>query len=156
MITAADIMTEDVTSIRETASLSEALEALQDLDVRHLPVTNALHEVVGIVSDRDVAPINDWPATLKQPVSRFMSSDVITVDLQTPIEELVDLLVENKVGALPVLDGDRKLAGVVSYIDVLNALSQELRTGEAPAPRSTRAKPSERARPLPNRPRSSL
>jgi len=141
MITAADIMTEDVTSIRQTAPLSQAVEALQDLDVRHLPVTNALHEVVGMLSDSDLAPVSDWPTVLRQPVSRFMSSDVLTVDLESTIEEIVDLLVENRVGALPVLDADRKLAGVVSYIDVLVALTRELETGEEPAPHSTRVTP---------------
>jgi len=156
MITAADIMTEDVTSIRETAPLRQAVDALQDLDVRHLPVTNALHEVVGMLSDRDLAPLSDWPATLKEPVSRFMTADVLTIDRESSIEEIVDLLVENKVGALPVLDADRRLAGMVSYIDVLLALSREILTGEEPAPHSTRLTPEERARPMPRHPRSTL
>lgn len=133
MNTAAEIMTSDITSIRETAPVREAVQALQDLDVRHLPVINGAHEVVGIVSDRDLAPLAERPRTMFQPVSQVMSSDVLTVDLETDLDDIIDVLTEHRVGAVPVVDADHKLAGMVSYVDVLRAVSREHHEARAAA-----------------------
>lgn len=127
MNTAAEIMTSHVTAIQETASLKEAVQALQDLDVRHLPVINVAHEVVGIISDRDLASLSERPRTLFRPVSQVMSADVLTVKLETDLDEIIDLLTEHRVGAVPVVDADHKLAGMVSYVDVLRAVAREHR-----------------------------
>jgi len=132
MNTAAEIMTSDVTAIRETAPLRDAVQALQDLDVRHLPVINVAHEVVGIISDRDLAPLSDRPRTLFQPVSQVMSSDVLTVELETDLDEIIEVLTEHRVGAVPVVDADHKLAGMVSYVDVLRAVAREHQAAKAP------------------------
>ena len=70
------------------------------------------------------------------PVVNVMSSDVIFVEPETDVSEVVDLLIESKVGAIPVIRPDtRSVVGVVSYIDVLRALqgpSRTRRSGKAP------------------------
>jgi len=61
------------------------------------------------------------------PVVNVMSSDVIFVEPETDVSEVVDLLIESKVGAIPVIRPDtRSVVGVVSYIDVLRALQGTL------------------------------
>jgi CBS domain-containing protein len=49
-----------------------------------------------------------------------MTGDPITVDEETELTEVIDLMIEHKVGALPVVAED-KLVGIVSYVDVLKA-----------------------------------
>jgi acetoin utilization protein AcuB len=56
-----------------------------------------------------------------------MSADVLTVGLETDVDEVIDLLTENRVGAVPVVDSDGKLAGMVSYVDVLRQVAREHR-----------------------------
>ncbi|MEW6432132.1 MAG: CBS domain-containing protein [Myxococcota bacterium] len=131
MSTAGQIMTRDVTAIRETVPARRAVQLLEELDVRHLPVINGAHEVVGIVSDRDLAPIASDRARLAQPVSRLMSADVLTVGLETDVDDVIDLLTEHRIGAVPVVDGDGRLAGVVSYVDVLREVAKEHRAAKA-------------------------
>lgn len=131
MSTAGQIMTSDVTAIRETVPVRRAVKALEELDVRHLPVINGAHEVVGILSDRDLAPIASDTARLAQPVSRLMSADVLTVGLETDVDDVIDLLTEHRIGAVPVVDGDGRLAGVVSYVDVLREVAKEHRAAKA-------------------------
>jgi acetoin utilization protein AcuB len=131
MSTAGDIMTSDVTAIRETTPVRSAVKALAELDVRHLPVINGAHEVVGILSDRDLAPLAGDPQRLREPVSRLMSADVLTVGLETDVDEVIELLTEHRVGALPVVNADGTLAGVVSYVDVLRAVAREHRPAGA-------------------------
>jgi acetoin utilization protein AcuB len=132
---AQEIMTSPVTSIRANDSLARALELLGELEVRHLPVVDA-GELVGMLSDRDVRDIGlyrfeglDGTERLKSlratRVSDLMSSNVLSVEPSTDLRELIDLMVDEKVGAVPVVDQHTgALVGIVSYVDVLRAAAK--------------------------------
>jgi len=133
MLTARDLMTESPAVIEVTATLRSAIDRLQALDVRHLPVIDDDGELVGMISDRDLRGIAAPPfvdaetvATINRAldasVATIMSSDVIAVDEEADVAEIVDLMLDNKIGAVPVVDADRALVGIVSYVDVLRAL----------------------------------
>lgn len=126
---ASDILTEDPMTVETDTSLLDAVEILQTLDVRHLPVVSPSGELLGMLSDRDIRnsgipfteltePTEDVPT-----VADAMNADVITVTPGTTVDEIIDLMLENKIGAVPVIEpaaGD--LIGIVSYVDVLRAL----------------------------------
>jgi acetoin utilization protein AcuB len=60
---------------------------------------------------------------LSTAVVRIMSADVVAVDPEAELGEIVDLLVDNRIGAVAVVrPGTRELVGIVSYIDVLKAV----------------------------------
>jgi acetoin utilization protein AcuB len=130
---AEEIMTEDVVTIPETARLGDALQVMQERDVRHVPVVRG-SEIVGILSDRDLrgvgaALINDMETLervrtrLSAPVTTLMSTDLITAGRETSVEEIIDLFLEEKISAVPVVDEESgELVGIVSYLDVLRSL----------------------------------
>jgi len=132
-VTANEIMTESPVTVSETASLGEALEILSELEIRHLPVVRK-GEVVGMLSDRDlralglsttadVQRMDAIRASLTARVTTLMTGDVVTVDRDTSLPEIVDLMISEKIGAIPVVDPDSDtLVGIISYIDVLKAL----------------------------------
>ena len=126
MTTASDIMSTDVVTIPQTATVRDALRALDELDVRHLPVVDERREVVGMISDRDLIRLDRSSDELAQPISEVMSSDVIVVTPATEITEIIDLMTENRIGAVPVVDNDSQLAGIVSYVDVLREAGKAL------------------------------
>lgn len=126
METAADIMTSNVVTIRENATVREALRTLEELDVRHLPVLDERKELVGMLSDRDLLRLRKSQDVLQQSVSDVMSADVLSVTPATDVVEIIDLMAENRVSAVPVLDNDCHLAGIVSYVDVLRAAGRAL------------------------------
>lgn len=126
MTTASDIMSTDVVTIPQTATVRDALRALDELDVRHLPVVDERREVVGMISDRDLLKLDRSSDELAQPISEVMSSDVIVVTPATEITEIIDLMTENRIGAVPVVDNDSQLAGIVSYVDVLREAGKAL------------------------------
>lgn len=126
MPTAGSVMTTRVVSVREDATLRQALALLDELDVRHLPVVNASREVVGLVSDRDLLRVRKTATALEQPVSLVMSADVLSVDAETDLVDVIDVMLEHRVGAVPVMDGDGRLSGIVSYVDVLRLAAKEL------------------------------
>ena len=130
---AIDIMTRNPVALRSDATVADAVEVLQTLDVRHLPVIDEERAVVGVLSERDLRSLTiprivdeQWlgnlRTALRSKVVEVMSTDVVTVDQETPVSEIIDLLLEYKIGAIPVLDADGTLAGIVSYIDVLRGL----------------------------------
>lgn len=133
MMTAHDFMTEDPATIPMNATVQRAVSLLQTLDVRHLPVVDEEGALVGILSDRDVRAfqipelfgadyIGKIQTALQAPVSSVMSSDVISVDVEADAAEIVDLMLDNKIGAVPVVDADGTLVGIVSYMDILREM----------------------------------
>jgi acetoin utilization protein AcuB len=127
-----EVMTPDPYAAAVTLSAGQALKMLSEIDVRHLPVVDD-GRLVGILSDRDLRGLMG-PALeglghaerlerlWAQPVSSLMSSDVLRVEPEDDIADAIDLMIEHKVGALPVVEpGSARLLGIVSYVDVLRA-----------------------------------
>jgi acetoin utilization protein AcuB len=57
-------------------------------------------------------------------VSELMSGDVVTVEPDTDLREVIDDLLEERIGAVPVVSGPDGVVGIVSYVDVLRALAE--------------------------------
>lgn len=128
-----EVMTREPTTVRSTVSIGEALSTLKEMDARHLPVVDG-GELVGILSDRDLLELRnllDDPdadtSVLERAVSGYMSTDVASVSPETELAEAVDIMLERRVGALPVLEEETEsLVGIVSYVDVLKAAREFL------------------------------
>lgn len=121
-----EIMTKNPVTVESTATVREAVEKLYELDVRHVPVIED-GNLVGILSDRDMRAFEPrWSQLLENPVSNLMSSDVLSVEPETEVADLIDTMIEQKVGAVPVVDSTGELVGIVSYIDVLRAARDSL------------------------------
>lgn len=125
-MTAMELMTTEVVTILQTAPVREAIATLEEFDVRHLPVLDERQELVGMISERDLLRLANSPAALSRPVSEVMSADVLSVSPGAELDEIIDLMTENKVGAVPVVDGDSQLTGIVSYVDVLREAAKVL------------------------------
>jgi len=128
-----EVMTREPTTVSSRVSIGEALSTLKEVDARHLPVVDG-GELVGILSDRDLLEARnllDDPdadtSVLERAVSAYMSTDVASVNPETELTEAVDIMLERRVGALPVLEGETEtLVGIVSYVDVLKAAREFL------------------------------
>jgi acetoin utilization protein AcuB len=128
-----DTMTAEPRTVGLDEPIDVAVDAMQSLEVRHLPVVDADKELVGMLSDRDlgtyVRPEKTRRDTARSEtssltVSDVMSSDVICVEEDDDLEEVVELLAEHKIGAVPVVDGEGHVSGIVSYVDLLRDLSE--------------------------------
>ena len=131
------LMTRDVVTLGPSAPVKEAIQMLEDLMIRHLPVVDD-GRLVGVLSDRDLReyrlPLMEEVENpemaddmLDTPVSEVMSGDLLTLDSSETIKTAIDLMVEHHVGALPVVDGHSdELVGILSYVDILKALRSTL------------------------------
>jgi CBS domain-containing protein len=136
-VTAQELMTPRPVTVIPQATIAEVWDLMRELDVRHVPVVRG-GVLVGILSDRDLGHLNipgilaaEGAEALREelatPVANVMSSEVIFVEPDTEVAEIVRMLIEQKIGALPVVRSDtREVVGIVSYIDVLRALQDLL------------------------------
>lgn len=69
--------------------------------------------------------MGDIETALDASVSSLMNGDVRSVEEDDPASDVVEMMLENKIGAVPVTDADGKLVGIVSYIDVLRSMPLE-------------------------------
>ncbi len=135
-------MTRKVYVLEPHDSLLEARELMRRYKIRHVPVVTEGNRLVGIISDRDVrsaAPSSldyepdsederDKIATFK--VKDVMTKETITLSLRDTIEDALLLFLHHDVGALPVVDTEGKLAGIVSVRDILRSFVSVLGIGE--------------------------
>lgn len=124
-------MRRDPATVPVYSPLLEAVAIMVDRDVGHVPVVDGEGRVVGILSDRDVrTAIGDPVDALHQElteleemkVSGVMTTEVLTVREDALLSEVARLFVDARVGAIPVVDADDRLVGLVSYVDVIRAL----------------------------------
>jgi CBS domain-containing protein len=130
---AEDMMTRQPVTMDITGTVQEAADLMFAADVRHIPVVEH-GTLVGMISDRDVRSYmlprserifqaDEARARLAESIRAVMPSEVMTIRPDTPVAELLDIMLEEKIGAVPVLAPDTgELIGMVSYIDVLRAV----------------------------------
>lgn len=116
-LTVADLMSVDVHTANESDTLEEAHKFMRMAGVRHLPVLNADAELVGVLSDRDL--LLGWSQGPSTKVSELMSRYAKWVHPDTPARDAAAMMLSDKIGCLPVLDGDNKLVGIVTETDFL-------------------------------------
>ncbi len=131
--TVSKIMITDVVALDRNASLGSAKNIMDRRRLRHFPVVEN-GNVVGVVSQRDLfraslASMLGYEERTKKAfldnlsIKGIMSDPPITVTADTGISEAARLMVEKKVGCLPVVDGKR-LIGLVTDTDFLKVLAE--------------------------------
>ncbi len=132
-----DVMTREPLTVTATETIGEADDLMSQNKIRQLPVVKG-KELVGIVTDRDIrsflsgsllASPEERERALKTRIREIMTSEPITVGPDDEIEEVVELLIEEKVGGIPVVDETEGLVGIVTYVDVLRCFLNCLQEG---------------------------
>jgi acetoin utilization protein AcuB len=123
------VMTRSVVTTEPSRSCQSAARHMREGRFRHLPVVSHGH-LVGMVSDRDVTGLRQHCT-----IGEVMRTDVISVPPDTPIEVAARLMLDNKIGALPVIEyGSDALAGIVTQSDLFEVLVRLL-GGSGPSTR---------------------
>ena len=135
-----EIMNRDLVTVDKQASLRRARRILDQYRIRHLLVVDE-KRLVGIVTDRDLrqaAPSSKSPLTISErqefmdelKVLEVMSRKLITASPTTTIREAARVMVREKIGCLPVVDGNQ-LVGIVTQADLLEMLVRGEQATEA-------------------------
>jgi CBS domain-containing protein len=104
------------------------LEAIQMMADRHVGALLVMRgtELAGIVSERDYARkvVLLGRSSAETPVWQIMSSPVVTVSLDTSVQDCMRLMTERRIRHLPVVEGERVL-GMISIGDLVKAVMEE-------------------------------
>lgn len=117
-----DRMTREPATAEPDVSIGAALARMRRAEVRHLLVVDA-DRLVGIVSHRDWPRVqaDETPAGWEsQTVARIMTEDPVTVAPETPVTVAARVLLDRKIGCLPVRDGEA-IVGIFTTSDALEA-----------------------------------
>lgn len=130
-----DIMRREVRTVQRNDQLSLADRLMREERIRHLPVLDEAGDVCAVVSQRDLfrgallralgygSRAED--AMLRQVVVKeAMSSELFTTTPDTSVADAARVMIERKVGCLPVLDAGR-LAGIVTETDFVRLVAEE-------------------------------
>jgi acetoin utilization protein AcuB len=127
-----DIMTTPALTVEPDMPVLEARQLMERQRIRHLPVTDG-GRLMGIVTDRDIRLNLPSPATslsvwevnyiiARLTVGEVMRRAVITVDPHREATEAARIMLDHKIGALPVVDGG-VVVGIVTETDMLRAFA---------------------------------
>jgi len=150
-------MTPDPITIDARASIGDAIAAVSEHGVRHLPIVED-GALVGVLSDRDLRRVEGLLAVdaedaalverrLAVPAATLLQGAAVTVPLDASLAAIIDRMLEAHVGAVVVVGPGKRVCGIVSYVDVLRVarsacplVERSARTGSAQAPRKVAAK----------------
>ena len=127
-------------TISPEESLSGAHKYMRDQKVRHLPVVEVETKMIGLIAEDDLLKAEPSSATslsvweihnllMEVKVKSVMVKDVITTTEDTPIEEAAHLMLDHKIGCLPVLRDD-SLVGIITESDIFRTLMELLASRE--------------------------
>ena len=107
--------------------LAQAQEKMSRGRFRRLPVVDASGALIGMLTERDLRPHQGYLPTTH--VDAAMTENAITVGPDTPIEAAADVMLQRKIGGLPVVDSG-KLVGIITETDLLQGLLRSVSGGE--------------------------
>jgi CBS domain-containing protein len=147
--TANDIMTRDVHTVTESTPIEVLAKAFSEKGVSGFPVVDPQGDLVGVVTESDLIHQNqrlhiptavtlfdavivlgrskrleeEMRRMTAAKVGEIMTRDPVTVQGETPVDEIAAVMAENDRYTIPVLDEEGRLVGVVGKIDVIRSLA---------------------------------
>lgn len=108
----------DPVTIRRGSSVADALAMMKEYHIGGIPVVDGDGKLVGIVTNRDLRFVRDLQRSID---SVMTSTNLVTTSTTTNLEEAAEILQQHKIEKLPVVDGEGKLIGLVTYKDITKA-----------------------------------
>jgi acetoin utilization protein AcuB len=134
------LMTKKLITVNAETPMQKAYDVMKKNNIRHLPVVDMNGRLAGMISDRDlklathIKKISEIETELtfdpKDMVEDYMSWPVQTVDEKTPLDQVAQMMVEEKVSALIVNAPNHYMKGIITSDDLLLYLVEILTTSE--------------------------
>jgi CBS domain-containing protein len=147
-LTAQDIMTENVITIKKESSIEELSEILLKNKISGVPVVDGDGKIAGVVTEADIIvqdtdlhfpryfklldgiiyldSLNRFMDSLKKhlatKVEDIMVAKVRTISPETTISDIAELMLQQKINRLPVVDEDNKVIGIVTRADIVRSM----------------------------------
>ena len=120
VMVAHQIMSAPVMTLHPRATLAEARALFRERRFRHVPILSPENRLVGIISDRDL--LRHAEAESDGPITPMISERVFAAAPGTEIREIARSMFEHHIGAMPVIDPEGHLEGIITRSDILRTL----------------------------------
>jgi CBS domain-containing protein len=129
-----DIMTRDPLTVTPTETIGQADELMNTNKIRQLPVVQG-KDLIGIVTDRDIRSflsgsllegVEAREEALNTKIREIMTTEPMTLSRDDDLQEAVEIMIDEKIGGIPVVDESEGLVGIVTYVDVLRCFLNRL------------------------------
>ena len=117
-----DYMTESPITIQNDADYNTAFDIMQAKDLHHLPVINQASEVVGILTRRDLQLAARCFHEAPAEVADCMHTPVFTTTPEASLASAAKVMMDNRIGGLPVMDSGNRVIGMLTETDLFRAL----------------------------------
>jgi len=128
-----DLMTAEVFTLRPQDDLASLYDLMDGKHIRHVPIVDRDRELVGLVTQRDLSRSalgsEEAPLSLQRDMLRcrrvreIMATEVDTVEPDEDLRVAAEILLENKIGCLPVVEGAH-LVGILTESDFVRRYVQ--------------------------------
>jgi CBS domain-containing membrane protein len=133
----ADIMTRNIITLREEENLLSIEDGMERFALRHLPVVDG-DKLVGLITHRDVLRFThsrlrskdvdraiDERKQQESFVASVMRRNIKTVTPDTPLKQAAKMLIDNRIGCLPVVEQDNTLVGIITEYDFAKLFAEQ-------------------------------
>ena len=119
-----DIMSRNIITLSEDAIVADAWEIFLDFGFHHIPIISSNKDVLAIVSKSNLSqgPEANRDIT-QQNIMKFAKSRVFCFTEETDIRQATRILYDYNLGALPIVDKENKLIGIVTRTDIIRLIS---------------------------------
>jgi CBS domain-containing protein len=134
-----DVMTKNPLVMTPAETIGQADELMTENRIRQLPVVDE-GALLGIITDRDIRSFlaqsalvepEERAKVLRTNVREIMTAEPLTLAPDDDLREAIELLIEEKIGGIPVVDQAEGLVGIVTYVDVLRCFLNSLEEEQA-------------------------
>ncbi|HJE03247.1 CBS domain-containing protein [Aliarcobacter thereius] len=123
-----DIMTEDVFHASLNTTVEDIYYFINDKRVSSIPITDFGKKIVGIIDKKVILNlimkhIDDIESTLKKTMNDIYIPEVLTADPEADVRKVVQVMLDLRLDAVPIVDDNDILVGIVSKTDILKAVA---------------------------------
>lgn len=127
LIHAAQIMSRPVSVVHQGSGVAPTWRVLQDRQIHQAPVLDDAQRLIGLVTDRDLLTVMDIDGdrvleNLKRQVRDVMTSPVVAAAPVTDIRRIAAVMLDGGLTAVPIVNDDERIVGIVSRTDILRAV----------------------------------
>jgi acetoin utilization protein AcuB len=128
VVSASEIMSSPVVTLPKDISFHAAWRKFQDYRFRHFPIVNEDKQLIGIISDRDMLASSEIVENRRElintdlSITEIMVSTVLTASGDTSIHEICQVMFTQHIGALPIVNEDQLLLGLITRSDILRTV----------------------------------
>ena len=113
-------------TVQADSSYQRALRLMDEHRLHHLPVVNGTGLLVGIVTERDLLLAAAHYGTADIEVTEIMHKGALTASPEMTIAQAAQLMLQKRIGGLPVVDAQQQVIGVITETDLLKAFVEML------------------------------